>query len=121
MTSALIIFYVFIALILIALVLLQDPKGGGGALFGGGGGKSLFGATGATSFIVKATRVIAILFALCIIGINYTLMKNNNASAIDDDVNISAPILEEPTTNENKAVESIKVDTQKEAPKGEKQ
>ncbi len=121
MTSALIIFYVFIALTLICLVLLQDPKGGGGALFGGGGGKSLFGATGATSFIVKATRVIAVLFAFCVIGINYSLMKNNNSSAVDDDVKISAPVLDGADTTKNKAIENIKTKTKKKASKGEDQ
>lgn len=93
MTSALIVFYIFVAIALIGLVLLQDPKGGGGAIFGGGGGQSLFGATGATSFIVKATRVIAILFALCVIGLNYSLMKQGASSAIDTDTEISEPVL----------------------------
>lgn len=93
MTSALIIFYVLIALTLIILVLLQDPKGGGGALFGGGGSQSLFGATGATSFIVKATRVIAILFALCVIGLNYTLMGGNSSSTLSNDIELSEPVL----------------------------
>lgn len=94
MISALIIFYVFIAITLIALVLLQDPKGGGGAIFGGGGGgQSLFGATGGASFVVKATRTIAILFALCVIGVNYTLMQKNNSSAVDSDTQITEPLL----------------------------
>ncbi len=122
MTSALIVFYVFIAIALIALVLLQDPKGGGGAIFGGGGGKSLFGATGATSFIVKATRVVAVLFALCVVGINYTLMQGNTSSAVDSDVEISAPVLGGAATDKEeaqKAVGTPKVEVQKEAPKGE--
>jgi preprotein translocase subunit SecG len=94
MTSALIIFYIVIAIALIGLVLLQDPKGGGGAIFGGGGGAGgIFGATGATSFIVKATRVIAILFALCVIGVNYTLMNGNSTSAIDSKTSIVEPVL----------------------------
>lgn len=94
MTSALIIFYIVIAIALIGLVLLQDPKGGGGAIFGGGGGAGgIFGATGATSFIVKATRTIAILFALCVIGVNYTLMKGNSSSAVDTNTQITEPVL----------------------------
>lgn len=94
MISALIIFYVFIAIALIALVLLQDPKGGGGAIFGGGGGgQTLFGATGGASFVVKATRTIAILFALCVIGVNFSLMKSNGTSAVDSETDISEPVL----------------------------
>jgi len=94
MISALVIFYFLVAVCLILLVLLQDPKGSG-AIFGGGGSQSLFGATGATSFIVKATRVIAILFAVCVIGINYMLMKENSKSAVfDNNPAITAPVLE---------------------------
>lgn len=93
MTSALVIFYIVVALALIVLVLLQDPKGGGGALFGGGGSQSLFGATGATSFIVKATRFIAVLFALCVVGLNYNFMNNKSATSINPDVELSEPVL----------------------------
>lgn len=101
MVSALIVFYFLVAFSLIILVLLQDPKGDG-AIFGGGGSQSLFGATGATSFIVKATRVAAILFALCVIGLNYTLMSESSRSVIYNtttDTNLKAPVLEE---SENK-------------------
>ena len=94
MISALVVFYFLVALCLIILVLLQDPKGNG-AIFGGGGSQSLFGATGATSFIVKATRLVAILFAICVIGINYMLMSANTKSAVyDANSEIAAPILE---------------------------
>ncbi len=97
MISALIVFYFVIAVLLIALVLLQDPKGDG-AIFGGGGSQSLFGATGATSFTVKATRLVAILFAVSVIGINYMLMSGNNKSAVyDNNAEITAPVLEEET------------------------
>lgn len=94
MVSALVVFYFLVAACLILLVLLQDPKGNG-AIFGGGGSQSLFGATGATSFIVKATRLIAVLFAVCVIGINYMLMSENSKSAVyDTNSAISAPVLE---------------------------
>lgn len=95
MTSALIIFYIVIAIALIILVLLQDPKGDG-AIFGGGGGQSLFGATGATSFVVKATRAVAVLFAVCVVGLNYSLMSKNSSSAVlKGGAGIEAPALEE--------------------------
>ena len=94
MISALVVFYFIVAFCLIVLVLLQDPKGNG-AIFGGGGSQSLFGATGATSFIVKATRVTAILFAICVIGINYMLMSQSSKSAVyDADSEIATPLLE---------------------------
>lgn len=92
MTLAFLIFYILVALALIGLVLLQDPKGGSAGVFGGGGGgQSLFGATGATSFIVKATRLVAVLFGLCILGLNYSLMSGGTTSATEKVDVIEAP------------------------------
>ena len=73
-----------IALILIFFVLLQDSKGGAAGVFGGGGGggsNTLFGATGAANFLVKATRWIAILFAATCIGLTY--MTSQRSSVLD--------------------------------------
>ncbi len=109
MTTALIIFYVIIALALIILVLLQDPKGGGAGIFGGGGGgNTLFGATGATSFIVKATRWMAVLFAVCVVALNFTLMTGGSNSATETVPELEAPKLidEEPETPEAQAPEA---------------
>jgi preprotein translocase subunit SecG len=51
--------------LLIALVLLQDPKSaGGGGMFGGGGSNSLLGATGAVTFLTRLTRYSAIIFGI---------------------------------------------------------
>jgi len=56
--------HIIVALILIALVLLQDSKSGSlGGAFGGGGSNSVLGATGATSLAQKITRYIAVIFA----------------------------------------------------------
>jgi preprotein translocase subunit SecG len=100
MISALVVFYFLVAFCLIVLVLLQDPKGNG-AIFGGGGSQSLFGATGATSFIVKATRLVAILFAVSVIGINYLLMSESSKSAIYNETQgLSVPVLETEKTDE---------------------
>lgn len=54
--------HVLLCFILIGLVLLQQGKGAdlGAAL--GGGSNTLFGAGGATAFVVKATTVSAVLF-----------------------------------------------------------
>ena len=63
------IIHLFVCLLLIALVLLQDPKGGGtGGVFGGGGSNTLLGATGAVTFLTRLTRYSAIVFGVtCLI------------------------------------------------------
>ena len=64
--------HILVALVLIALVLVQDTKSGSlGGAFGGGGSNSILGATGATSLAAKATRWAGILFAITCISLTY--------------------------------------------------
>ena len=58
-----------IAFLLIAAVLIQNPKGGGvDSTFGGSQANQMFGAAKSTDFIEKVTWGLAIaLFVLCII------------------------------------------------------
>lgn len=56
--------HIFGALLLIAVVLIQDSKDGAmGGMLGGGSSNSLLGATGATTFLEKLTRGLAVFFA----------------------------------------------------------
>jgi preprotein translocase subunit SecG len=91
MLTALTIAHIVISLILILMVLIQDSKGDASGLLGGSGGQSLFGATGATSFIVKATRTMAALFALCCIGLAYLTSNQANTSGVFDRVATPPP------------------------------
>ncbi len=77
------VFHIVVAIMLIVLVLLQDSKGGAmGMLGGGGGGNTVFGSTGATSFLVTATRWIAIAFAATSITLAY-MTSQKNESVLD--------------------------------------
>ncbi len=61
----LLVIHVFLALTLIALILLQQGKGAdAGASFGSGGSSTVFGARGSASFLSRATAIIATLFFL---------------------------------------------------------
>lgn len=85
MLIALTIAHVTISLILIIMVLLQDSKGDASGLVGGGGGsKSVFGATGAATFVVKATRTVAALFAVCCLGLAYLTSHQATSSGVFD-------------------------------------
>jgi preprotein translocase subunit SecG len=66
MYGILIVLHVLISVALILVVLMQSGKGGGiGAAFGGGGGsQTLFGGTGAATFLHKATVGLAFAFML---------------------------------------------------------
>jgi preprotein translocase subunit SecG len=64
MLTLITILHLFVAVLLIVLVLVQDSKGDGmGTTFGGGNSGSVLGATGAVSFLGKATRIVVVIFA----------------------------------------------------------
>jgi preprotein translocase subunit SecG len=78
------IIHILVALLLIGLVLLQDGKGGGvGGSFGGGSSQTLFGATGAANFLVKATRVLAVVFMLSCIALAVLMSRGTTRSVVD--------------------------------------
>lgn len=72
MSIFLIILHVIVSIALILIVLLQTGKGADmGAAFGGGGSQTLFGSTGASTFLTKATTIAAVIFMLTSLGLAY--------------------------------------------------
>ncbi len=85
------IVHVLVSLTLILFILLQTGKGSDlGAMLGGGGSNTLFGATGATSFLAKLTRYAAVVFMLTCLGLAYisahpaTAMDRGDTSVMPD-------------------------------------
>ena len=94
--------HLFVAIALIFLVLIQDSKGAMGGMLGGGGSNTLFGASGATSFIVKLTRFAAIVFAATCIGL--TILSSGGSDSVVDGfvptpAESAAPATQEKPTN----------------------
>ena len=72
MTTFFIIIHVIVSIALIMIVLLQTGKGADmGAAFGGGSSQTLFGSTGASTFLGKATTVVAVIFMLTSLALAY--------------------------------------------------
>jgi preprotein translocase subunit SecG len=72
MSTILIIVHVIVSIALIMIVLLQTGKGADmGAAFGGGASQTLFGSTGASTFLSKATTGAAIIFMLTSLALAY--------------------------------------------------
>ncbi len=69
MLTFMVILIALVSVMLIAVILIQNPKGGGiDATFGGQGANQMFGAAKSTDFIEKLTWGLAIaLFALSIL------------------------------------------------------
>ena len=82
MTTALTILITINCVLLMLVVLIQNPKGGGiDSTFGGQGANQMFGAAKSTDFIEKLTwGLAASLFILCII--TAMIVSNTSATSI---------------------------------------
>jgi len=94
MTIFLIIIHVLVCIALIMIVLLQTGKGSDmGAAFGGGSSQTLFGSTGASTFLSKATTGAAIVFMLTSLGLAYMSSHRTGTESV---VTATPPPVESP-------------------------
>ena len=71
--TVLLILLIVDALALIGLVLIQQSKGADvGAAFGSGSSGTMFGPSGGTSFLIKVTTILAVLFFVITFALAYT-------------------------------------------------
>jgi len=85
MSIFLIIMHVIVCIALIMIVLLQTGKGADmGAAFGGGSSQTLFGSTGASTFLSKATTVAAVVFMLTSLSLAYMSTHKTGDSIMTD-------------------------------------
>ena len=97
MTVLLVILHVVVCVALILIVLLQTGKGADiGAAFGGGSSSTLFGSTGASTFLSKATTVAAVTFMLTSLALAYLASYRPSSSVV----------IETPVAVETKAPEA---------------
>lgn len=85
MQQLVLIIHVLIAVILIALVLLQQGKGSDvGAAFGSGASNTMFGSAGSTPFLVKVIALFLVLFFITSISLTYLVNDQyKNAAAAE--------------------------------------
>ncbi len=89
MSILLIVIHVIVCIALIMIVLLQTGKGADmGAAFGGGSSQTLFGSTGASTFLSKATTVAAIVFMLTSLILAYVAGGGNVTKSVITDAQI---------------------------------
>jgi preprotein translocase subunit SecG len=85
MSLLIIVIHVVVCIALIMIVLLQTGKGADmGAAFGGGSSQTLFGSTGASTFLSKATTVAAIVFMITSLSLAYIYGKKTGESIVID-------------------------------------
>jgi preprotein translocase subunit SecG len=110
MSILLITIHVLVCVALIMIVLLQTGKGADmGAAFGGGSSQTLFGTTGASTFLGKATTVAAIIFMITSLWLAYlSSHKSDNSIMLDRKQTVEQQIsAEQPqaTTDQNSTTE----------------
>ena len=102
MSILLVVIHVFVCIALILIVLLQTGKGSDmGAAFGGGASQTLFGTTGASSILSKATTAAAIVFMLTSLMLAYMAGNRGEQRLLTD----SPPAVQRPI--ESPATESV--------------
>ena len=76
--------HIIVSLVLITFVLLQNPKGGALGILGGqSSSKSVFGATGASDFLIKVTKWCIVIFAITSIQLAYMTSKKGDSVVLD--------------------------------------
>jgi preprotein translocase subunit SecG len=92
MQTILTVFHLFLALGLVGLVLMQHGRGAdAGAAFGSGASATVFGARGSSSFLSRATGVLAALFFLTSMALAYFASLKEEPKGIMDGVHAPAP------------------------------
>ena len=84
------IFYVLIAIAMIALILMQRGAGAqAGSGFGGGASGTVFGARGASNFLSKTTKWLAVAFFGITLGMAWLhLSGSRNAQRLNTDLGV---------------------------------
>lgn len=90
--------HVFLAVTIIALVLLQRGKGAdAGAAFGAGASGTVFGSRGTTSFLSRTTAILATFFFLTSLGLAYLAGQRTEPGSILERAPMTAPAERVPT------------------------
>lgn len=111
MQFIILILHVLVCVSLIALVLLQHGKGADiGAAFGAGASQTVFGSSGASSFLLKLTGALAAIFFLTSIYLGYldsqSMKQNNNFQFTTQNANSIVIPSEKTNTNESNSINS---------------
>jgi preprotein translocase subunit SecG len=104
MSTFVILIHVIVCVALILIVLLQTGKGADmGAAFGGGSSQTLFGSTGASSFLSRMTTVAAIVFMLTSLTLAYLSGGRGTSSVMSDAVPVAGEAQDMPMPPETPA------------------
>ncbi len=85
MITALLIIDVLVSISLIGLILIQHGKGADvGAAFGSGASQTVFGSGGSSSFLTRATAVLAVIFFVTSLSLAYFSGQRTQVQSVVD-------------------------------------
>lgn len=91
------VFYILIAAAMIVLILLQNGAGAdAGSGFGGGASATVFGARGSSTFLTRATGVLASLFFVLSLAMGVYLNGNGAPKTNAEDLGVMSSLSEKP-------------------------
>ena len=89
MQTLLIFFYILTALLVIALVLLQQGKGSDiGSAFGGGSGNTMFGPNSSLSPLAKVTAILSLIFLVLSFYLTFQSRSLNKEVMLDEQIKV---------------------------------
>tara|TARA_B100001094_G_C17581370_1_gene507567 strand:+ start:210 stop:524 length:315 start_codon:yes stop_codon:yes gene_type:complete len=78
---------IILAIVIIAMVLLQQGKGSDlGSAFGGGSSNSMFGALGPSGFLGKLTYILVAVWLILSLSLAYLLKSENTDPLFEEDI-----------------------------------
>ncbi|MFC3394352.1 preprotein translocase subunit SecG [Brenneria rubrifaciens] len=96
MYEALLVIFLLVAIVLVALIMLQQGKGADmGASFGAGASATLFGSSGSGNFMTRTTAILAALFFIISLVLGNMSSQQKKGGVWD---NLSQPENTEQTT-----------------------
>ncbi|MEO9079128.1 MAG: preprotein translocase subunit SecG [Rhodanobacter sp.] len=91
------VFYILIAAAMIVLILLQNGAGAdAGSGFGGGASATVFGARGSSTFLTRATGVLATLFFILSLGMGIYLHGGGAQKPSDAGLGVMSALADKP-------------------------
>ena len=85
--NILLVIHLLVAIGVIGLVLIQQGKGAdAGAAFGGGASSTVFGSQGSSSFLTRATGILAAIFFITSLTLAYLSIQEINPTSVVDTV-----------------------------------
>ena len=85
--NILLVIHLLVAIGVIGLVLIQQGKGAdAGAAFGGGASSTVFGSQGSSSFLTRATGILATIFFITSLSLAYLSVQNITPTSVVDTV-----------------------------------